>query len=84
MAVLRLTGLLAQETGARRLEVEAATLEDALRALPTPQLVLDEHGALRPLVHVYVEGAREKDLGAPLQRDAEVILIAAIAGGRDP
>lgn len=81
MAVLRLTGLLAEEVGARRLEVEAATLGDALRALPTSRLVLDEHGALRPLVHVYVEGARENDLGALLEPGAEVILIAAIAGG---
>ena len=81
MAVVRLTGLLAQEVGARRLTVEAATLGDALRALPSSGLVLDEHGDLRPLVHAYVDGARELDLGTALAAEAEVILIAAVAGG---
>jgi molybdopterin converting factor small subunit len=82
MAVLRLTGLLAQEVGARRVEVDAPTVRDALLTLPG-SLVLDEHGDLRPLVHVYVDGSREHDLGAPLEQGAEVILIAAIAGGVD-
>jgi len=82
MAVLRLTGLLAQEVGARRVEVDAATVGEALRSLPG-SLVLDEHGDLRPLVHVYVDGSREHDLGAPLEQGAEVILIAAIAGGEE-
>ena len=81
MAVLRLTGLLAQEVGARRLTVEAATLGAALRALPVTGLVLDEHGELRPLVHAYVDGERVRDLGTPLAPNAEVILVAAVAGG---
>ena len=81
MAVVRLTGLLAQEVGTRRLTVDAATLGDAMRALPSSGLVLDERGDLRPLVHAYVDGARELDLGAALAADAEVILIAAVAGG---
>ena len=80
MAVLRLTGLLAQEVGARQIDVDAATVGEALRSLPG-SLVLDEHGELRPLVHVYVDGTREHYLGAPLEQGAEVILVAAIAGG---
>ena len=81
MAVLRLTGLLAQEVGARRLTVEAATLGAVLRALPVTGLVLDEHDELRPLVHAYVDGERVRDLGTPLAPNAEVILVAAVAGG---
>lgn len=81
MAVLRLTGLLAQEVGARRLEVDAGTVGDALRALPATGLVLDEHGELRQLVHVYLDGERVRDLDATVRPDAEVTLVAAIAGG---
>ena len=46
-----------------------ATVGDALRALPVANLVLDERGALRPLVNVYVDGvdARDRDgLGTSL------------------
>ena len=81
MAVVRLTGLLAQEAGARRLEVEGATLGDMLRALPIAGLLLDEHGDLRPLVQAYIDGERAADLGSTVAASAEVILIAAIAGG---
>jgi molybdopterin converting factor small subunit len=81
VAVLRLTGLLAQEVGARRLEVDAATVGDALHSLPAAGLALDEHGALRDLVHVYVDGERVRDLATPLAPQAEVTLVAAIAGG---
>jgi len=81
VAVVRLTGLLAQEAGARRLEVDGATLGEVLRALPVAGLVLDEHGDLRPLVQAYVDGERAADLGSGVGAQAEVILIAAIAGG---
>ncbi len=81
MAVLRLTGLLAQEAGTRRVEVDAPTLGEALRALPVWGLVLDERGDLRPLVHAYVDGKRVRDLGAAVAPDTEVILVAAVAGG---
>ena len=57
--VVLLPVLLATEAGGRkRFEVDAATLGDALRALPVRGLVLDEHGELRPLVNVYVDGER--------------------------
>lgn len=81
MVVVRLQSLLAQEAGARRLEVVAATLGEALLALPVASLVLDEHGELRPLVNVYVAGERERSLAAPLAPDATVLLVAAVAGG---
>jgi hypothetical protein len=65
--------------------VDAPTVGDALRALPVADLVLDECGALRPLVNVYVDGidARERDgLATELAGPETIRLVAAIAGGR--
>ncbi|MBA2460955.1 MAG: MoaD/ThiS family protein [Actinobacteria bacterium] len=82
MAVVLLPGLLATEAGGqKRFELDAATLRDVLRALPVADLVLDERGEVRPLVHVYVDGERARDLAAPLEPAAEVRIVAAIAGG---
>lgn len=82
MALVRLPGLLAAEAGGRnRFELDASTLGEALRALPVADLVLDDHGALRPLVNVYVDGSAERDLSAPLAPTAVVLLVAAVAGG---
>jgi sulfur-carrier protein len=82
MASVRLPSLLAQEAGGvRRHEVEAATVGEALGALPVADLLLDELGSVRPLVHVYVDGERERDLKAELGPNAEVIVVAAVAGG---
>lgn len=81
MAVVRLQSLLAQEAGTRRIEVDAATLGEALRSLPVAALVLDEHDVLRPLVNVYVDGERERSLEAPLEPSSVVIVVAAVAGG---
>lgn len=82
MAVVLLPGLLATEAGGQqRFELDAATLLDALRALPVAALVLDERGEVRPLVHVYVDGERARDLAAALAPGARVRIVAAIAGG---
>lgn len=82
MAVVRVPDLLAAEAGGRRsFDVQAATLREALRALPVADLLLDETGALRPLVHAYVDGGRERDLEAPLAPDSKVLIVAAVAGG---
>ena len=85
MAVVLLPGLLADQAGGqRRFEVDGGTLEHVLRALPVADLVLDEHGELRPLVNVYVDGAdaRTRDgLHTPVTESAEVRIVAAIAGG---
>lgn len=77
-----LPGLLAAEAGGRnRIELQAETLRDALRNLPVADLLLDERGEVRPLVHVYVDGERADDLAAPLAPAARVRVVAAIAGG---
>ncbi len=82
MAVVLLPGLLATEAGGQgRFELDATTVGDALRALPVADLVLDEAGEVRTLVHVYVDGERERDLSARLGADARVRIVAAIAGG---
>lgn len=77
--------MLAAEAGGRnRFELEAKTVEDALRALPVSDLVFDERGELRPLVNVYVDGidAREREgLATKLDGSEEIRLVAAIAGG---
>ena len=73
--------MLGTEAGAKRIEVDAGTLGAALEALPVRDLLLDERGVMRPLVHAYVDGQRELDLGRELGPGAEVILVAAVAGG---
>ena len=82
MAVVLLPGLLATEAGGeKQFDVEAATVGDALRALPVRDLVLDERGEVRPLVNVYVDGERTRDLTASVGDDARIRIVAAIAGG---
>jgi hypothetical protein len=82
VAIVLLPGLLATEAGGRkRFELEAATVGDALRALPVADLVLDEHGGVRTLVHVYLDGERAHDLAAPVGAKSRILIVAAIAGG---
>jgi molybdopterin synthase sulfur carrier subunit len=76
--------LAAQAGGQGRFEVEAATVGEALRALPVRDLLLDEHGELRRLVNVYVDGEDARARGGldePLEGAREVRVIAAVAGG---
>ena len=76
--------LAAQAQGQGRFEVEAATVGEALRALPVSDLLLDERGELRRLVNVYVDGEdarRRNGLETPLEGAEEVRVIAAVAGG---
>lgn len=82
MAVVRLPSILAREAGGQKLfETEAETLAGALRSLPIADLIFDGAG-LRRLVNVYVDGRDARDdLDAPLARDAEVTVVAAVAGG---
>jgi sulfur-carrier protein len=85
VVVVKLPSLLAEQAGGRReFDVDATTVGDALRGLPVCDLLLDEHGELRRLVNVYVDGedARRADgLNTPLGSAREVRVIAAVAGG---
>jgi molybdopterin synthase sulfur carrier subunit len=86
VAVVRLPSLLAREAGGQReFESDAATLGDALRALPVRNLCLDEHGELRRLVNVFVDGDDVRGgagLDTPLRADSQVLVVTAIAGGQ--
>jgi hypothetical protein len=80
--VVLLPSLLATEAGGRkRFEVEASTLREALAQLPISNLIFDEAGARRPLVNVFVDGRDTRDLDATVPPDAEIRVVAAIAGG---
>ena len=82
MALVLLPSQLENEAGGRRFEVEADTVRAALAALPVADLLFDERGALRPLVHVFVDGADARGgLDDMVAADATVRVIAAIAGG---
>jgi molybdopterin converting factor small subunit len=83
--VVLLPSLLASEAGGQnRFEVDAATPREALRELPIRSFLFDEHGDLRPLVNVYVDSVDVRDRGGldeQLSGDAEIRVVAAIAGG---
>jgi molybdopterin converting factor small subunit len=82
VVIVLLPSLLAGEAGGQgRFELEAATVRDALRALPIRDLIFDERGDLRSLVNVYVDRAQVDDLGAPVDGETEIRLVAAVAGG---
>ena len=85
MAVVLLPSLLATEAGGQqRFELEAGTVEEALRSLPIANLIFDERGELRRLVNVYVDGVDVRERGgieAPLTGDETVRLVGAVAGG---
>ena len=86
MAVtVRLPSLLAREGGGtNQLEVDAATVREALEQLPVRDLLFDERGELRPLVNLYVDGqdVRFGDGVETRLEGAETIrVVAAIAGG---
>jgi sulfur-carrier protein len=86
VVLVKLPSLLAEQAGGQReFDVDAATVGEALRALPISDLLLDERGELRRLVNVYVDGedARRADgLETSLGDAREVRVIAAVAGGR--
>jgi molybdopterin converting factor small subunit len=82
VAVVLIPSLLATQAGGQnRFEVDAATLGDALRALPVADLLFDERGALRSLVNPFVDKQLQRDLATPLGANSQVRVVAAIAGG---
>lgn len=85
MALVLLPSILAAEAGGKsRFELEAATVGDALRALPVADRLFDERGELRRLVNVYVDGVDVRERGGletPLGPAETVRLVGAVAGG---
>jgi molybdopterin converting factor small subunit len=82
VAVVLIPSLLATQAGGQnRFEVEAATLGEALHALPVSDLLFDERGDLRSLVNPFVDKQLQRDLATPVKADSQIRIVAAIAGG---
>jgi molybdopterin converting factor small subunit len=82
VARVRIPSLLAAQAGGQsEFDVEAATLGDALRALPVRDLLFDERGALRPLVNPFLDRQLVRDLETEVGAESEIRVVAAIAGG---
>ena len=80
-----LPSLLATEAGGRKqFELDAATVDEALKQLPVRDLLFDERGELRPLVNLYVDGQDVRfgdGVATRLNGGETVRVVAAIAGG---
>jgi len=76
--------LAAQADGRRRFDVEAETVEEALRALPVADLLFNERGEWSRYLNVFVDGTDARERGGPacpLAGAREVLIIAMLAGG---
>jgi hypothetical protein len=74
----------AQAAGHDRFEVEAATVGEALRALPVADLLLDEHVELVGLLHVYVDGFDHRERGgweSSIAGVREIRVVGMVSGG---
>lgn len=72
--------------GLSRLEVEGATVDEALTAVDRrfPGLrfrVIDEQGRVRPHMRVFVGQDRTLDIARPLGEGDEVLIFGALSGG---
>jgi sulfur-carrier protein len=78
---------LAEYTGnAREAEARGATLDELFSDLDRqfPGLrfrVIDEQGAIRPHIKVFVNRAQAASIAAPLSAADEVMVVAALSGG---
>lgn len=62
--------------------VEATSVREALDALgPLASRVLDDTGALRPHVHVFVNARAAGDLAAPVREGDIIHVLPAVSGG---
>ena len=85
MAVVVVPSVLAaQAEGRARFEVEAATLGEALRALPVADLLFNARGEWSRHLKVYIDGedaAERGGLQCPLAGVREVRIVGRISGG---
>jgi hypothetical protein len=76
--------LAAQADGRQRFDVEAATVGEALRALPVADLLFNERGEWSRHLNVFVDGTDARGRGGPacpLAGAREVLIVAMISGG---
>ena len=87
MPTVRLPAVLDPATaGVRRVEVEGATLAEALedlcRRVPTLRVhVFDDGGALRPHIVCIHAGASRRRLDTPVGPQEEIVILQAVSGG---
>jgi hypothetical protein len=86
--IVRIPGLLRSYTGGAGLvEVAAAsTLAEALARLDArfPGLrfrIVDEQGAIRPHIKLFVDGELARHLAAPVAGCHELMIVGALSGG---
>ena len=76
--------LAAQAGGRRCFDIEAATVGEALRALPVADLLFDERGEWSRYLNVFVDGTDARERGGPacpLTGAHEITVIAMLSGG---
>ena len=76
--------LATQAGGQRRFEIDAATVGEAIHALPVADLVLSRDGGFNPYLLVYVNATNSLESGgmaSPVTAGDEVRIIAILAGG---
>jgi molybdopterin converting factor small subunit len=76
--------LAAQAEGRRSFDVDAATVREALLALPVADLLFNERGVLAPHLNVYVDATDHRERGgleSPLQGAREIRVVAMVSGG---
>lgn len=87
---VRIPGLLLSYTdGATNVDLGVApgsTLADALAALNDryPGLrfrIVDEQGAVRRHIKIFVDGELARDLATPVRPDGELMIVGALTGG---
>ena len=89
MPLVEFTRNLASQTAAPTCRVEGATVNEALAAVFAQQpalrgYVLDDQGALRQHVVVFLDGVAIKDrtrLSDPARPDSEIFVMQALSGG---
>jgi molybdopterin converting factor small subunit len=84
---VRLPSPLASYTaGAREVEADGATLSEILadldRRYPGIRFrMIDEQGAIRPHIKIFVNRAQAASIAQPLAPGDEVLVVAALSGG---
>ena len=76
--------LAAQADGRQCFDVQAATVGEALRALPVADLLVNERGEWSRHLNVFVDDRDARELGGPacpLAGVREVLIIAMLSGG---
>lgn len=86
--IVRIPGLLRSYTrGAESVDIHGAeVLADALNTLDAryPGLrfrVVDEQGAIRPHIKLFVDGELARELAAPVASARELMIVGALSGG---